>query len=165
MQEVVVPLLRVSKRREEDLDKVEVQIVVAGRTLISSGQIAVTLYQAQPMTPKRHKRELRAGLYAADGTLISDEHTLAFEFTSRLMSVPPPSSVDADVCDSMGELVNMIAGNFKALMPAETGISIPSVVKGRDYLLQLRGSKALSQIVFRTELGEFCLTLMGVKLK
>jgi hypothetical protein len=83
LQEVVVPLLRVSKRREEDLDKVEVQIVVAGRTLISSGQIAVTLYQAQPMTPKRHKRELRAGLYAADGTLISDEHTLAFEFTSE----------------------------------------------------------------------------------
>ncbi len=90
---------------------------------------------------------------------------LAFEFTSRLMSVSLPTSVDADVCDSMCELVNMIAGNFKALMPAETGISIPSVVKGRDYLLRLRGSKTLSQIVFRTEWGEFCLTLVGVGLR
>jgi CheY-specific phosphatase CheX len=90
---------------------------------------------------------------------------LAFGFTSRLMSVPPPNSVDADVCDSLAELVNMVAGNFKALMPAETGISIPSVVRGRDYILQLRGSKTLSQIVFATDLGDFCLTLVGVTLK
>jgi len=91
--------------------------------------------------------------------------SLAFEFTARLMSVPLPTTVDADVCDSLGELVNMIAGNFKALMPPQTGISIPSVVKGRDYILQLRGSKTLSQIVFETELGEFCLTLVGVTVK
>jgi chemotaxis protein CheX len=90
---------------------------------------------------------------------------LAYGFTSRLMSVPLPTTVDADVCDSLAELVNMIAGNFKALMPPETGISIPSIVRGRDYILQLRGSKTLSQTVFRTELGEFCLTLVGVSLK
>jgi CheY-specific phosphatase CheX len=90
---------------------------------------------------------------------------LAFSFTSRLMSVPRPTTVDADVCDSLAELVNMIAGNFKALMPAETGMSIPSVVRGRDYILQLQGSKTLSQIVFSTELGQFCLTLVGVTLK
>jgi hypothetical protein len=89
---------------------------------------------------------------------------LAFGFTSRLMSVPLPTTVDADVCDSLAELVNMIAGNFKALMPAETGISIPSIVRGRDYILQLQGSEALSQIVFGSELGQFCLTLVGVTL-
>ncbi len=86
---------------------------------------------------------------------------LAFGFTSRLMSVPLPNSVDADVCDSLAELVNMIAGNFKALMPAETGISIPSIVRGRDYILQMRGSKTLSQVIFDTEMGKFCLTLVG----
>jgi CheY-specific phosphatase CheX len=91
--------------------------------------------------------------------------SLAFEFTARVMSVPLPTSVDADVCDSMGELVNMIAGNFKALMPPETGISIPSVVRGRDYILQMRGSKTLSQIVFETEFGACSLTLVGVTLK
>jgi chemotaxis protein CheX len=89
---------------------------------------------------------------------------LAFEFTARVMSVPLPVTADADVCDSMGELVNMIAGNFKALMPPETGISIPSVVRGRDYILQMRGSKTLSQIVFETDFGGCSLTLIGVKL-
>jgi len=91
--------------------------------------------------------------------------SLAFEFTARVMSVPTPTSVDADVYDSMGELVNMIAGNFKALMPAETGISIPSVVRGRGYVLQMRGSKTLSQVVFETEFGACSLTLVGVTLK
>jgi CheY-specific phosphatase CheX len=97
--------------------------------------------------------------------MLECELPLAFGFTSRLMSVPMPTTVDADVCDSLAELVNMIAGNFKALMPPETGISIPSVVRGRDYILQLRGSKTLSQIVFRTVMGDFCLTLVGVTLR
>ena len=90
---------------------------------------------------------------------------LAFGFTSRLMAVPMPTTADADVCDSLAELVNMIAGNFKALMPPETGISIPSVVKGRDYILQMRGTKTLSQVVFGTELGAFCITLVGSSFK
>ncbi len=87
---------------------------------------------------------------------------LAFEFTSRLMSVPMPTSVDADVCDSMGELINMVAGNFKALMPPQAGISIPAVVRGRDYVLQMRGSKTLSQIGFESDFGACALTLVGV---
>jgi Chemotaxis phosphatase CheX len=90
---------------------------------------------------------------------------LAFEFTSRLMSVPLPTTVDADVCGSLGELVNMIAGNFKALMPPGTGISIPSVMRCRDYIPRMRGSKTLSQIVFETECGACSLTLVGVTLK
>lgn len=82
LQEVVIPVLRVGKRREEDIGKVEVQIVVTGRSLISSGQTAVTLYQVQPVSEKQQQRVLRAGIYAEDGTLISDEHMLTFDYTS-----------------------------------------------------------------------------------
>jgi hypothetical protein len=39
-------------------------------------------YQAQPVTDKLQPRHLRAGIYAADGVLISDTHDLAFAFTS-----------------------------------------------------------------------------------
>ena len=61
----------------------------------------------------------------------------------------------------MGELANMIAGNLKALMPANVGISIPSIVRGTDYVLQLRGSVSRSRTVFETEFGSFCLTLLA----
>ena len=88
--------------------------------------------------------------------------SLAFAFTARLMFIDLPNSVDADVCDAMGELANMIAGNLKALMPANVGISIPSIVRGTDYVLQLRGSVSRSHTVFETEFGPFCLTLFAV---
>ncbi len=75
--------LRSAKRREADVGQVEVQILVAGRSLISSGQTAVTLYQVEPASEKMRLRELHAGIYAADGTLISDEVSLIFDFRSE----------------------------------------------------------------------------------
>lgn len=83
LQEVVIPVIRVGKQREADVGHVEVQIFVTGRSLISSGQTAVTLYQVQPVSDKMRPRELLAGIYATDGTLISDEYTLLFDFRSE----------------------------------------------------------------------------------
>ena len=83
LQEVVIPVIRVGKQRETDVGQVDVQIFVSGRNLISSGQTAVTLYQTQPVSEKMRPRELLAGIYATDGTLISDEHTLMFDFRSE----------------------------------------------------------------------------------
>lgn len=83
LQEVVIPVIRVGKQRETDVGQVEVQIFVSGRNLISSGQTAVTLYQTQAVSEKMRPRELVAGIYATDGTLISDEHTLTFDFRSE----------------------------------------------------------------------------------
>ena len=83
LQEVVIPVIRVGKRREADVKKVEVQIIVAGKSLISSGQTAVTLYQTQPVSEKQQQREVLAGIYTSDGTLISDEHQLTFDYTSQ----------------------------------------------------------------------------------
>nr|WP_321455415.1 BREX-1 system phosphatase PglZ type A [uncultured Cohaesibacter sp.] len=101
LQEVVIPVLRVGKRREEDVGKVDVQIVVPGRSLITSGQIAVTFYQEQPVSEKQQQRILLAGIYAEDGTLISDEHQLTFDYTSgnareREMPIQFLLSRDAD---------------------------------------------------------------------
>ena len=83
LQEVIVPVLRVGKRREADVEKVEVQIIVTGKSLISSGQTAVTLYQTQPVSEKQQQRDVLAGIYTSDGTLISDEHPLTFDYTSQ----------------------------------------------------------------------------------
>lgn len=82
LQEIVVPVIKVGKKRVADVNQVEVQIIVTGRTLISSGQMAITFYQAQAVSEKIQARDLMAGIYAADGTLISDEHTLTFDYTS-----------------------------------------------------------------------------------
>jgi uncharacterized protein (TIGR02687 family) len=84
LQEVVLPVLMVNKKRKSDVSSVDVDILRSGSTMITSSQLSVTFYQADPVTDKRQPRLLRAGMYNKDGELISDSHDLVFDFTSEL---------------------------------------------------------------------------------
>ena len=86
---------------------------------------------------------------------------LAFNFTARLMSLPVPTEIDEDVCDALGELANIVGGNLKALLPSNVGLSLPSIVRGTDYAVRLRGGVVVNRQVFDTEFGKFQVTLMG----
>ncbi|MDA3971824.1 MAG: BREX-1 system phosphatase PglZ type A [Desulfobulbaceae bacterium] len=83
LQEVVLPVLRVNKKRQSDVSSVEVDILRSGSTVISSSQLSVAFYQIDPVTGKRQSRTLRAGIYTKDDELISDSHELIFDFTSE----------------------------------------------------------------------------------
>ena len=83
LQEVVIPVLKVNKKRQSDVSAVEVDILRGASSVITSGQLAVTLYQSGPVTEKIQPRLLRAGIYTQAGELISDSHELAFDLTSE----------------------------------------------------------------------------------
>jgi len=74
--------VRINKKRQSDISTVEVDIIRGSSSAITAGQVAVTLYQAQPATDKVQPRSLRAGIYTQDGELISDSHDLTFDLTS-----------------------------------------------------------------------------------
>lgn len=82
LQEIVIPVLRVGKQRKEDVAQVSVQIIPPQKAQITTGQIQITFWQDKPVTEKLQARTLRAGIYSADGTAISDEVDLDFDFTS-----------------------------------------------------------------------------------
>lgn len=82
LQEVVIPLLQVSKKRQSDVARVEVDFIGAGGKTITTGQLAVVLYQRDAVTEKRQPRVLRAGLFTLADELISDQHDLRFDFAS-----------------------------------------------------------------------------------
>jgi uncharacterized protein (TIGR02687 family) len=82
LQEIVIPVIRINKKRQSDISAVEVEILRGASTVISSGQLAVAFYQAQPVTEKVQPRTLRAGIYTQSGDLISDSHDLSFDLTS-----------------------------------------------------------------------------------
>jgi uncharacterized protein (TIGR02687 family) len=82
LQEVVLPVIKVNKKRQSDVSSVEVDILRSGSTVITSSQLSVAFYQIDPVTGKRQSRALRAGIYTKDGELISDNHELVFDFTS-----------------------------------------------------------------------------------
>jgi chemotaxis protein CheX len=87
----------------------------------------------------------------------------SFQFTARLMSIEPPTSVNDDVRDALGELANMIAGNLKAVLPFGVAISMPSVVEGNDYSLRVCGGNDVSRMTFASELGRFRITLVETR--
>ena len=82
LQEVVIPVLRINKKRKSDISSVEVDILRGGTSVITSGQLALEFYQTAPSTDKVQPRTLRAGIYTMQGELISDSHTLVFDSDS-----------------------------------------------------------------------------------
>lgn len=83
LQEVVIPVLKVNKKRQSDVSEVEVEILPGTSSVITSGQLGVVFYQAQPVTDKVQSRKLRAGIYTEAGQLISDSHELLFDHASE----------------------------------------------------------------------------------
>jgi uncharacterized protein (TIGR02687 family) len=82
LQEVVVPVIRINKKRQSDTSAVDVDVYRNNVNVITSGQLAVTMYQKEPVTDKVQPRILRAGIYTLAGDLISDSHELMFDIRS-----------------------------------------------------------------------------------
>lgn len=82
LQEIVVPVLKIRKKREGDTSLVDVELL-AGMNVITSGQLAVTCYQRTPVGGKTLSRRLLAGLFSQSGELISNEVEICFDLTSE----------------------------------------------------------------------------------
>ena len=78
LQEVIIPVLTIHKKREGDTSQVDVEII-SGMSVITSGQLAITCYQRQSVGGKILPRRLVAGLFSLTGELISDERELLFD--------------------------------------------------------------------------------------
>lgn len=82
LQEVVIPVISINKKRQSDVGRVDVEFIGGGGKTITTGQLAVVLYQTEPITEKKQARRLKAGIYTLTGESISDTHDLTFDFTS-----------------------------------------------------------------------------------
>lgn len=96
------------------------------------------------------------------GVILECPQAMAFEFTSRLMRIPAPDSFNDDVCDSLGELANMIGGNLKSVLPPGSSLSIPTVVEGTHYSLRICGQNRSERMAFEGIDGPFWVTLVEI---
>lgn len=83
LQEVVVPVLKVNKKRQSDRSQVDVEILKGTESSITSGQLSVRFYQAQPVSAKVGPRTLRIALYTSRGVLISNQQQKCFDSHSE----------------------------------------------------------------------------------
>jgi len=81
-------------------------------------------------------------------------------FASRLMQVPELSEMSDDVRDAMGELVNIVAGNLKSVLPHGVSLSIPSVLEGPEYAFKVCGRNQTVRFAFRGQYAPFWVTLV-----
>lgn len=82
LQEVIVPIIEVRKERADDTRKVTVDLIRTSQQ-ITSGQVAITMVQMEPVSEKLHGTELRIGFYAKDGVSISEIKTVSFTSTAE----------------------------------------------------------------------------------
>lgn len=72
-----------------------------------------------------------SGGWAGVVTVELDED-VAQQLSARMLAIPEGEPVaDGDIADAVGELVNMVGGNVKSLMPGPSMLSLPSVAAGR----------------------------------
>ncbi|MDX1984826.1 MAG: chemotaxis protein CheX [Bryobacteraceae bacterium] len=129
-------------------------------TMLGSPPIAVD----QEWTPEPGR--ITAVVYFAGewkgAVLIECGEDLARHWTACLMSIEEPKEYGDDVEDAMGEIANMVGGNLKSVLPSGVGLSMPSVVRGRNYSIKICGGNLTSRQSFRTADGPFWVTLVEV---
>lgn len=80
MQEIVVPLLKVTKTRQDTTSQVDVDIIKS-TDKITTNILAVSFLQTELVTDKVLPRQIRSGIYADNGELLSDQFTYKFDMT------------------------------------------------------------------------------------
>lgn len=99
LQEIVVPVVTVSRKGKSEVKPVEVQIKPKSDVL-TNGIVRISLLQSEPISERAHMRELRAAFYYGE-TLISDQVIVVFAATGderdRLQEVKLQIRPDAGV--------------------------------------------------------------------
>jgi uncharacterized protein (TIGR02687 family) len=78
LQEIVIPLIKVSKKREDTTAQVEIDIIKS-TDKITTNILPVSFLQKELVDEKTHARTIRSYLQAEDGTIISDYFNYTFD--------------------------------------------------------------------------------------
>ncbi len=92
--------------------------------------------------------------------IVQCESPLARRSAALMFDSTPENIASDDVNDAMGELVNMVGGNFKTLIPATCSLSLPAVVEGRDYSVKVPGALPIKRVAFQSDGGVLTVSVL-----
>jgi hypothetical protein len=78
LQEIVIPLVKVSRKRQDTTSQVEIDIIKS-TDRITTNILAISFIQNNLVTDKVLPRKIRAAIYAEDDQLLSDQFTYTFD--------------------------------------------------------------------------------------
>jgi hypothetical protein len=117
-----------------------VEILKGTSSIITSSQLSVAFYQAEPVSDKVQPRTLRAGLYTEGDELISDRHELKFDLTSE-----NPRERELQVRFVLTRLADEVNGKEVSLRLEEL---VPDTAHYREY-------KSIRYVVRRSFTSDF----------
>lgn len=92
--------------------------------------------------------------------IVQCESPLARRSAALMFDSTPETIASDEVNDAMGELVNMVGGNFKTLIAGTCSLSLPAVVEGRDYSVKVPGSQPIKRVAFRSDGGVLIVSVL-----
>ncbi len=84
----------------------------------------------------------------------------ACRFAGMVLSTDPPSTVNDDVRDVLGELANVIGGNMKCVMATAARLSMPTVIEGGDEEMRGFSPKIRERCTFDSTEGNFWVSIL-----
>jgi chemotaxis protein CheX len=123
-------------------------------------EIAVSIWETMFTTPLHRTAptgaisgSMMTGCVTIEGAwegavMLSCEQALARDLAGELFGQGATMTED-DVRDTIGEVTNMLAGNFKAELPPPSRLSLPTVAVGIHYGLSVVGTTQIASVRFR----------------
>ena len=123
------------------------QIVDIASTVWSSF-LGLTLTQVEVAADAEHSAT--ATVHVSGGwngsVVLSCSATLARRAAAAMFQMAEDDLGDSEVGDAFGELVNMIGGNVKSLLPEPSQLSLPTVSHGAAHTVTVPGARLLEQV-------------------
>jgi chemotaxis protein CheX len=97
--------------------------------------------------------EVSSSLVGITGTwdgavIVACDRDLAVRFAMAMFALAESEVSDDEINDALGELANMVGGNFKSMLPPICNLSLPTVVEGREYRVRLPGADVVRELDF-----------------
>lgn len=82
---------------------------------------------------------------------------------AAMLQMPDTDVTPTDLNDVASELTNMIGGNLKSLLPGPSFLSLPTIVSGRDFGVQVRDAENIDDVTLVCDAGPIQVTLFAKK--
>jgi chemotaxis protein CheX len=81
--------------------------------------------------------------------MVEVPEALARNLASTMFGIDETELGDDEVRDALGEMANMIGGNVKGLLDADSLLSLPTVAEGHDYRVVVPGGGVVNSLNYR----------------
>jgi chemotaxis protein CheX len=78
---------------------------------------------------------------------------LARASAAAMFRLPAQEVTDADQHEVAAELANMLGGNLKSVLPGPSFLSLPTIITGRDLVVQVNNAERIEDVQLLSEAG------------